>query len=628
MSTTVHISYSCASNVLFNSKSNDYCLISHTQKVDINFDPGVLKFDAQFTVHSSVASIIHELKYKRDMPVFTTPTPKHSPANDINSDNSADSELVQYNACKRNHDDLSKGKIGSAKIMDHDKENVHEENEDACSVRSPTSVDLCSNDSNSSGETNAAPILRQSCGDAGYLADTSTNWSSTTPGMLWNAETPSLVTECEEIPVFELRNDAESPESEKPRRESSACGQSGYIHDNSNQFPTTASLTPAVMLVADGIGHTLEATHTINRSLGSNDTSNSTSTAQSPLARELLEQAEQQQQQQKQQNGDNRHLQRSPHRQLPRQFEQKQVHYWKHDNPQCSLIAESTASLNVITDLEQAFPLMSRFASDSSLTENYYPTPGITLAVPPQTNPTPSSSGTPESGMEYCREGTRSQIHTRHADANNSSFTKAATSGALLSMLPSHLPGIFAPQHAAANIHQSTQTHSHQSSATHPGRCPRERLRLAAARSPKRSVASTTSDTTTKQCPSAQYMNCRDDAPSLDVADKQQKQDTSQISKVTNSQEQTAQESLYRQDVLCGQALTSECCLDSTCNISESTHYSTTFPRTISAGEYHNDEILSLGPSSLVNQHETGTISGGFQNILFSLSSSSEDLHS
>ena len=584
-----------------------------------------INVDAQFTVHSSVASIIHELKYEQDIPVFTTPTPKHSPDNDINSDNFADSESVQYNDCKRNHDDLSKGKIGSAKIMDHDKENVHEENEDACSVRSPTSVDLCG----SSGKTKAAPIWRQSCGVTGYLAYTSTNWrSSNTSGTLQNVETPSLVTECEEIPVFELRNDAESSESEKPRRESSACGESVYVHDNSNQFPTITSLTPAVMLVADGIGHTLEATHTINRSLGSNDTSNSTSTAQSPLAREPLEQqAEQQHQQQKQQKGENRHLQRSPHRQLPRQFEQKQVHYWKHDNPQCSLIADSTASLNVITDLEQAFPLMSRFASDSSLTENYYPTPGITLAVPPQTNPTLSSSGTPESSLEYCREGTRSQIHTRHADANNSSLTKAATSGAPLSMLPSHLPGKFAPQHAAANIHQSTQTHSHQSSATHPGRCPREILRLAAARSPKRSVASTTSDTTTKQCPSAQYMNCRDDAPSLDVADKQQKQDTSQTSEVKYSQEQTAQESLYRQDVLCGRALTSECCLDSTCNISEiieSTHYSTTFPRTISAGEY---EILSLGPSSLVNQHETGTISGGFQNILFSLSSSSEDLH-
>lgn len=44
--------------------------------------------------------------------------------------------------------------------------------------------------------------------------------------------------------------------------------------------------------------------------------------------------------------------------------------------------ASSLTSLNVITDLDQAFPLLSRFASGDTLDQSYYPAPSITPPYP------------------------------------------------------------------------------------------------------------------------------------------------------------------------------------------------------------------------------------------------------
>ena len=373
-----------------------------SQKVDITYDPGVLKFDARFAVHSSVGSILHELNCNHDdTPLMTTPTSKKFPMNDdISCGNPTDSESEQSKCDDSGADSLkdSKNNVNLDEISGEQQSN--EENEDSCSVLSPVSVHIqvCSNDSNTSGDSKGTPPLRQSCGDAGYVTETIGNWNNSTR----SEKTPSnykpttqeglheshvlCAQDYRADSVFEFQSQLVEDTVEKERDYS----RRGYVYDSTSQ-----STNSPCKVEPDSVLESRERVSTENKSLGSSVTANSNTGIWSPVqgSRSLeqqrhvqLQRTEQHIQHNEQSTHDakQKQLHQKPHKlsHLQEQKTHKHAHSLNQQQQQQQHLTESTVSLNVITELEQAFPPMSSLTLENGLEHNYYPTPGITFSVP------------------------------------------------------------------------------------------------------------------------------------------------------------------------------------------------------------------------------------------------------
>ena len=308
----------------------------HPQKVDLSYDPGVLHLDASFTVHSSMGSILHELNCDRPMPLMTTTTVGNHVGNGGNDD-------IDGRVCGKGVD------IQTENYLEDDKrsaesEAISNEDEDSCTLSPITRGEHYSNnDSNSSSEGSRVSSFRQSsvststAVSTGYVTElpsshNSESAASNTKHAVQRAEENNE----EEIPVFILHN--EEP-VDLPSKGMAGSSTKGYIYSTDPRFTSPG---------ASGVDSS--PTPTENRSLESDFTTDSKTVSQALGA--LTTNTAQPQQKQKQEQQPQNHQQRQP----------SQEEYQK---------SVSELSLNVITDIEQAFP---RFASGESLYLPSYPT--------------------------------------------------------------------------------------------------------------------------------------------------------------------------------------------------------------------------------------------------------------
>jgi hypothetical protein len=310
-------------------------------KVDLAYDPGILDFSASFTVHSSMGSILHKLNYEQEIPM-TAIRDKHM----------SDGYSTATTPLCDEGDDSSNG-LGSVDNGGEDNTSISltNEDEDLTSPR-PLNQQIYSNgenDSNSSGGSQALPLRQHgsvstatNSSFTGYICETidmprSFTFSSNAAVQICSAQdgisTPSSSTQTTKHPV--QKEDEVIPvliihdENQCPTLHSTSTTSTGYI---------SSDHSPASSIIST---HTLpknEATPTENRSPVSNydaGTTDATPITPSPP-----------------------------------------VHVLTTINPQPQRVT-SNISLNVITDLEQAFPQMSRFSSGESLDQDLPPPPSL-----------------------------------------------------------------------------------------------------------------------------------------------------------------------------------------------------------------------------------------------------------
>ncbi|CAI8053550.1 hypothetical protein GBAR_LOCUS29282 [Geodia barretti] len=378
-------------------------------KLDVMYDPGVLKLDATFTVHSSVGSIFHELTYEREMCSYS-PTP-HTPvvkdetriknkAAEGDDAGAADTDVAHAEKKNEGDEESNSSSLESGKGTNSESPrqsflvNAASGGDDNSCPLSPSSIalELGTNDSNSSSGRSRAASLRQSCGDArstvGYVSET-TNGLSHTTGSGGGA---TITSNQWEIPVFEDLTWQPSPANVDSGVEFRATG---YVSEpNELRVTSTFSGGPATPLPTGKEDCQMGTSG--HRNLWSRYTSDSSGGVGCPsgyVTRETTMTVREREQQPAQQpahppgkqmthetSAERTRRQQQQHRiehqecseqhniqQKQHQIEQQQQQ--RQQNQQQARIerAVSSLSLNIITDLEQAFPLASRFASYESL---------------------------------------------------------------------------------------------------------------------------------------------------------------------------------------------------------------------------------------------------------------------
>ena len=382
---------------MFDSKDFYKFLYNYTQNLDMTYDPGVLKVDTRLTIHSSVGSIIHELNYERlihHTDISRTATIKEeSPGSEERRLSDLDTGEILRRGCVDSVD----------RERDRDRENesvlVREGEEDTnSSLLSPTSnieMDLGTDDSNSSsGSVARAPLVgttRPGSGNnaiSGYVTENSavsTNSIRTVPTNSAASRTVSEISEvsntnrtlansaaystnrtvCESPEVTESivhsHNEGENPVisgSNDPQSsgevqlssgdvDSTQVESCGYVYSSDMEANclTNVRFTSHELAPQPNTSGESSVMPTVNRNHCSGYASNSFPLARSPghtvATTTTVREREQQRQQQQQQQHEGEYMQRS----------------------------DSSLSLNIITDIEQAFPLSSsHFAqSDESL---------------------------------------------------------------------------------------------------------------------------------------------------------------------------------------------------------------------------------------------------------------------
>ena len=381
---------------MFDSKDFYRFLYNYTQNLDMTYDPGVLKVDTRLTIHSSVGSIIHELNYERlihHTDISRTATIKEeSPGSEERRLSDLDTGEILRRGCVDSVD----------RERDRDRENesvlVREGEEDTnSSLLSPVSnieMDLGTDDSNSSsGSVARAPLVRTtrpSSGNnaiSGYVTENSavSNCIRTVPKNSAASKTVSEISEvsntnrtlansaaystnrtvCEsseviesivhshnegENPVISGSNDPQSSEVQLSSGDvdSTQVESCGYVYSSDMEANclTNVRFTSHELAPQPSTSGESSVMPTVNRNHCSGYASNSFPLARSPghtvaTTTTVREREQQRQQQQQQQQHEGEYMQRS----------------------------DSSLSLNIITDIEQAFPLSSsHFAqSDESL---------------------------------------------------------------------------------------------------------------------------------------------------------------------------------------------------------------------------------------------------------------------
>ena len=368
------------------------------------YDPGVLKLDATFTVHSSVGSIFHELTYEREMCSYS-PTP-HTPvvkeetriknkAAEGDDAGAADTDVAHAEKKNEGDEESNSSSLESGKGTNSESPrqsflvNAASGGDDNSCPLSPFSIalELGTNDSNSSSGRSRAASLRQSCGDArstvGYVSET-TNGLSHTTGSGGGA---TITSNQWEIPVFEDLTWQPSPANVDNGVEFRATG---YVSEpNELRVTSTFSGGPATPLPTGKEDCQMGTSG--HRNLWSRYTSDSSGGVGCPsgyVTRETTMTVREREQQPAQQpahppgkqmthetSAERTRRQQQQHRiehqecSEQHNIQQKQQQQQRQQNQQQARIerAVSSLSLNIITDLEQAFPLASRFASYESL---------------------------------------------------------------------------------------------------------------------------------------------------------------------------------------------------------------------------------------------------------------------
>ena len=207
---------------------------THTQKVDLSYDPGVLRMNASFAVHSFMGSVIHELNYDQD--IMTTTVEQLV----TNSDRVSMSDSV----CSKRYNNSDQDSSKNAAHYDEMREiNPSSEDDNSCTL-SPTTY--YTNDSNTGSEGSATLFLRQSscvtensrstdymtevacCPSGGKDSGGTTN-STSTPRTQYIVQG-----DIEEIPLIS-RNDEDL--KTLPSTQTHGSSPQGYI--SSDHCPTT-----------------------------------------------------------------------------------------------------------------------------------------------------------------------------------------------------------------------------------------------------------------------------------------------------------------------------------------------------------------------------------------------------
>ena len=369
------------------------------------YDPGVLKLDATFTVHSSVGSIFHELNYEREMCSYS-PTPQTPVIKEetriikaAEGDTGVDADAAHTE--RKNEEDEESLESGEGKNNESRRQsslvNAASGGDNNSCPLSPSSIalELSTNDSNSSSETSRAASLRQSCGDArstaGYVSETTNGSSHSTSS---GGGAAAITSNQWEIPVFEDLTWQPSPANVGNGVEFRATG---YVSDTDELRVTSIFSGGPVTPLPTGKedcqrstrGHrsqTQVSRYTSDSSGGVGCPSGYVTRETTMTARECKQQPAHQPGKQithqtsaertrgqQQQHGNEVYLHQECSEQhniqQKQQIEQQQQQQRRQQNQQQARIerAESSLSLNIITDLEQAFPLASRFASYESL---------------------------------------------------------------------------------------------------------------------------------------------------------------------------------------------------------------------------------------------------------------------
>lgn len=333
--------------------------------------------DALLTVHQSVGSIIHELNIEHDVH-YTSPIPVRK-SETFTEDNDGDTE----NDERKSSDEIS---FSSSKTEDRVERviNTGSEGEDSNSstLLSPTRIaprrHLLSNDTNSSTGTTPTASPRQSTksasGSCGYVREDgggSSSGSTTTSDNVFSsvASDSSRPEEEEEEEEQERECSAVDNEQHKSkqegRRETSSiryvCELDEYIGTNVASVESQSGIS----LMArnhPGSNNTLHSTGQIPQPRVVAAMETNRKTLQKPNLYGQLAQQEHQKQQQQQQQRCQHHQeqqkqqhQRTQQQELRREVREKST--------------ESCASLNIITDIDEAFPptSSSNFGSMESL---------------------------------------------------------------------------------------------------------------------------------------------------------------------------------------------------------------------------------------------------------------------
>ena len=374
-----------------------FVLCDCLQKLDVTYDPGVLKVDAKFKVHSSVGSLFHELTYEREISSYSSAP--QTIREETRIDKVKEGRDFDTRGLREGKEGGRERKSSSFENSDGEREGKNKtplqlppisasagdgEDNNSC-LLSPASIalELSSNDSNSSSEgSSRTASLRQSCGDAhstGYVSETMHGSLNNGGG---SSGATTITRNERDIPVFESPNDPPIGKTWQPHHSNTGMSAespvSGYISD-AKELPVASNLSGEQ---ATPQAARKEDCHSNNRNPDLNYTSDSRLGAGCPsggyVTRETSMSARERGEQQpidaeltgKQQLIAQRNAVVS-HQKHSKQEQIKQQQITEENSIQRT---ESSLSLNIITDLEQAFPLASRYASYESLdAANYLP---------------------------------------------------------------------------------------------------------------------------------------------------------------------------------------------------------------------------------------------------------------
>ena len=316
------------------------------QKVDLTYDPGVIRVNASFAFHGSVGSVLHELNLEREIPLTTytyldgedvnTVIPKGGQRDVSMSSSENETNVIEERTSVTNEDDNSSGfsQLRGEKDSNHENDSYSSGGSQMISLRQTQTSSAVTN-SNTSGyvtdtvgcQSNSGISVKtdsdsHSCQQLVPLVDEVISVQSPTPQHL-------LQETDEEVPVFDFHDENSG---EVRSKDTCTSTSKGYIY--SDHYPTSSSgLTVCHTLSSNGdtpTEHTMRVSNFTNLT-----TTNAGTTIHSPPLHTM---------------------------------DTTTLEVQK---------ASSVMSLNVITDLEQAFPLMSQFVSSESLNQTCYPAPSL-----------------------------------------------------------------------------------------------------------------------------------------------------------------------------------------------------------------------------------------------------------
>ena len=542
--------------------------------MDVSYDPGILRLDARLTLQGSIGSILHELTYEHKLTDSTYST-THTLAKECSPESVDDENMTLTDSLSRDDVFVTGEREGESVDQLRTIMTGEDSNSSLLSPASNIDVEFSVNDSNSSEGSGTNQIVADTTATfiqhtAGYVPDTLTTLQSTNT----HSNRPELGMSEFVGPAEHMQtgSDAGHPKtgsnrcSEQEMRVRSGLSKStsvrscGYVYtDNGNDsvgcmvetistpthhahpphvsssedpLPPTGNRNPDSVYTSDSIAHTPLPGHPV--AIATTSVREATSEQQQRHQERQQEQRRRQERQQEQQRRcqgrqqEQQQQQRQEIQQEKQQQQEQQQHERHHEISQGtegnSLQKTcSSLSLDIITDIEEAFPLSSHLASsDDSLHHGFLPD------LPPQLMPThitPSDENEMVSAEDQCC-GEWSTGYVA-ADACQASFVvndKESRLGLVsdtshsTSDVHALLPEKYASPHHVSLTCSPSHSHSHSHTTMFKPTTPTHSQTKALLDNPTHSDAHTRTESHNCACGlSDDYVNLENDIISLSV---------------------------------------------------------------------------------------------------------------